>query len=636
MAGAGTFAVYCEEAARRFLQTVVIIDNEAFYPSNVRKDKNEGQSYKNKKVLNKPPVGMRGAAKAEKQNKETSREYQSGNDNAKARQMNKLVKPKADELPENKENDSHELNAKVITEKFADEQITCSVYCPHDDEDPIERSVKLARNADIVVVDWDLDAEGGDKSKKARKIISHIVKHDIENGGRLRMIAIYTAEGELDDLVDQLETTLAKIEKNAPKLEKKKNVQFSLSNNQLKIIFLCKEKTPNLMQGVQTVAFEDLPQKLITEFSHFTKGLLPTISMHAIASVRETAHHILAKFHSGLDGTLAGHRCLLTEPGDVECYCEDLFVAEIENVIALNKVGSRYANLEIFKKWLRTKVCENGRLPKNGHTFLTLEQIDILLENGDKNKGHGNAMMAARMNWVKECRQNGKDIKDKKGNILSDEEICSINKCEVFDRMIYIKKPPIGIKGVPGLFYESDEDTQKANFEFARISMLKREYYGNNFRINDWQPRLTLGSIVRIEGNDDNFLLCVQARCDSVRLDGPLCFPFLRLANGKNSNLDMVLRLADGTDKALKICNKPYDLVVYKFKPDRARHIEAEETDNGYFFSAIADGEKGPIHFQWIADMKDFFAQRVVHQLAERIASVGLDEYEWLRRNSKQ
>ena len=582
MAGAETFAAHCEEAARRFLQTVVVIDNEAFYPQ--RKDK----ILPGKKVV-RPPVRGIGSAVLEKQNKESTGEFQAKEENSDARQKNK-VNPDAVEFPENEENNTHELNVKIITEKFADEQITCSVYCPDDDENPVTRSVNLARNADIVVVDWSLDAKDGDKSKKARKIIRHIVENDIEKGGRLRLIVVYTAEGALDDLVGKLETTLSQIEENAPKLEKKTNGQFSLSNNHLKIIFLCKERTPNLIQGVQPVAFEDLPKKLITEFSHFTKGLLPTIAMHSIASVREAAHHILAKFHSGLDGTLAGHRCLLTEPEDVECYCEDLFVAEIENVLTLNEVGIRYANLKIFKKWLRTKVGENGRLRKTGEKFLTTEQVIALFENGDRDNRYK------------------KKVKDQNGP---------------------------KIKEIPGLFYGNDEDAEKANFEFTRVSVLQREYYGNSFRKNDWRPRLTLGSIVRMEGNNDEFLLCVQARCDSVRLDGPLCFPFLRLSEGKNNNLDIVIRLADGKDKTLKISNKPYDLVVYKFKPDCARHILAEERDDGYFFSAIADGEKDPIRFQWIADMKDFFAQRVVHQLAERIASVGLDEYEWLRRNSK-
>ena len=57
-------------------------------------------------------------------------------------------------------------------------------------------------------------------------------------------------------------------------------------------------------------------------------------------------------------------------------------------------------------------------------------------------------------------------------------------------------------------------------------------------------------------------------------------------------------------------------------------YIEAEWIDERWIF-----GKNGTT-YEWIADMKDFLAQKICDQLSGRQGTVGLDEYEWLRRFS--
>ena len=68
------------------------------------------------------------------------------------------------------------------------------------------------------------------------------------------------------------------------------------------------------------------------------------------------------------------------------------------------------------------------------------------------------------------------------------------------------------------------------NYEFSRLTTLKREYFGNRHLPKGWLPKLIQGSIIReIKANgqlSDEFLLCIQPRCDCVRLKQENSFSF--------------------------------------------------------------------------------------------------------------
>ena len=52
--------------------------------------------------------------------------------------------------------------------------------------------------------------------------------------------------------------------------------------------------------------------------------------------------------------------------------------------------------------------------------------------------------------------------------------------------------------------------------------------------------------------------------------------------------------------------------------------------ENGRWFFKSED-----TNYEWIADLKDFLGQKICDQISGRQGVVGLDEYEWLRRQSR-
>ncbi len=60
---------------------------------------------------------------------------------------------------------------------------------------------------------------------------------------------------------------------------------------------------------------------------------------------------------------------------------------------------------------------------------------------------------------------------------------------------------------------------------------------------------------------------------------------------------------------------------------------------SGDYIEAVLEGDtwifkSEEMRYEWIADMKDFLAQKICDQLSGRQGVVGLDEYEWLRRSA--
>ena len=68
---------------------------------------------------------------------------------------------------------------------------------------------------------------------------------------------------------------------------------------------------------------------------------------------------------------------------------------------------------------------------------------------------------------------------------------------------------------------------------------------------------------------------------------------------------------------------------MLEFEPAASDYIESVKEDGVWVF------KYGGLCFEWIADMKDFLAQKLCDQLSGRQGSIGLEEYEWLRRKSK-
>ena len=148
------FSQQCMEIAKRFLQTAVVVDDEA-------------------QIDVAPPAnGL-------------------------------LVKPDRRTLVGNTEETEgidrpgrHSLDARVLVDSFAEHGLICGVIAPRPDDTTINNKVLLiAKQADIVVLDWQFK---GDDGIKSLSMLREILKDD--DDGRLRLIAIYTGDPDISGI----------------------------------------------------------------------------------------------------------------------------------------------------------------------------------------------------------------------------------------------------------------------------------------------------------------------------------------------------------------------------------------------------------------------------------------------------
>ena len=137
---------------------------------------------------------------------------------------------------------------------------------------------------------------------------------------------------------------------------------------------------------------------------------------------------------------------------------------------------------------------------------------------------------------------------------------------------------------------------------------------------------------------DDEFLLCIQPRCDSVRLKGDRVFPFLIMSSKgipANPRQCLIVKCQTTPDQIptnvrLLLYPFPYRQTMLTFSSagSSGDYIEAVKNNGIWVF------ENDENSFEWIADMNNVLAQKLCDLLSFRQGSIGFQEYEWLRRKS--
>ena len=473
------------------------------------------------------------------------------------------------------------LNAAAVIAGFAEIGSVCAVLSATRSPEFRARAVGAARRADIVVLDWTIEGSVGDE---ALSIMREILESD-DQGQRLRLVAIYTQGLDLNEVRDRVEDTIAPFHEGHT-LERD---GFRLSKGPLHIVVLAKEGgvtvSPEL--GIPTATDGELANRLVEEFALMTGGLLWNAAIAGIASVRDNAHRILAKFEKGLDPAYLGHRLMLPHPPDAQEHVDTALGAEIASVIEEHRPGSQ-ANIEAIVSWLTLREAEG---------FPLSEPFSF-----QESKGAAEA-------WS-ELLLRGIDAPE-----------------AILPRGV--KKPALK-KRVTEPFTRDRDAAARSNRRFAALLSLKTRYPGR-------VPRLTSGTVVRTEGSGDNrYFLCLQPKCDSVRIDTPTGFPLVPLiplkaadVGSKGEDLRLVLEPEPDLWEHFGIKTKPSDLTMCFFDPNSTPpgEVLASKEPGDRFCFVDVDGQQ----YWWIAEMKDEHALKVADEVASALARPGLNDSEWLR-----
>ncbi|WP_414976770.1 response regulator receiver domain [Brevundimonas sp.] len=479
------------------------------------------------------------------------------------------------------------LNAKILSQAFLDQRMICGLYRPDVGEDRVSRASGAAGAADIVVVDWHLETGN---SRPAKEIILRILQNDFEAKGRLRLIAIYTSQAGREAIATEL---LAELEHNKVLQGRFTRDGSDIGNTSTRIVVLNKRTTPEAADRDEVVE-ERLPERLITEFAKLSEGVVPSFALASVAAVRQGAHHVLSQYTANLDGAFIAHRCGIPHPDDSKSFAVDLITSELRNLIEVENVAEQTLNDEVAEAWLQAKI-------DRGDTFRT-DRADV---PADRVLGFVRGGSVA----VKESAEHQTGFNNPDGKLGKDHKVTTGTLARVF--------------------YPTAAAARDGVQQLARLSTFQREPHRTRSP-QDWAPKLALGTVVQqiADGVSGAILLCVQPRCDSVRLSQPTAFPF-QTAGGEGQ-FNLVVRDAAGVDHQTWVNLKPRDAVMIRFipHPERCAVFARPDPETGRFVFEAEDN----MAFVWLGDLIAMKAQRWVSELGSRVQGVGMDELEWLRQ----
>lgn len=477
---------------------------------------------------------------------------------------------------------SHKLNAKLMIEVFAERGLVCGVLKPQSPQtlaELMKQTLPAVRRADIVIIDWMLEGTIGN----ALETIRSIIDADEKDCVGLRLIAIYTGERDLSDIVKQLKKNLS----NFDYINKDIN-SLSLTNGWARIAVYAKEDT-KVKSSLKDRVFkiDQLPDELIKEYTETTKGLVPNVALASLAALRRYTHLLLEKMSAKLDASYLAHRVSIEHPDDAAELLVNIVGAELQSILDQAEVHKQ-VDINNIELWLKPR---EGTLPKLSGSVRATAWPGALYEL--VRKGHTDPVVKGKFDLSNKDKKSASQFSEATTN--PDEEC-----------------------------------------DFAILSTLRTRY-------GTPHPTLTLGQILHKQAEvsgkmEDEYWMCLQPPCDSVRINSTRPFPLLPMkkvseAGSKdNPGNVFVLEHPDGKYTHLKTEYIPYKCQMVVFAADAAaRQVIASKREDGTFCFTSDQN----VCYNWIAQLKQDSAQHVANEYAGTISRVGRDISEWLRTYPK-
>ncbi|MFJ4629130.1 response regulator receiver domain [Streptomyces sp. NPDC088847] len=551
--GAKDYFDLCLRAAQEFLQTIVVVDDRATY----------GEPDEIAGSLTAPTSG-------------SSRDDE-----------------EVDEDPEYDLGSGSTLDVAALTDASADLGLTCAVLRPRTAEQHDgtldRRLTKAAQRADVLVLDWQLNDEPGGEA--ALRLLSDVARDDQQQSARLRLVCIYTSE---PDLVRVYEAVLSQLGGSVSSCSGSTSNGMWLHCGCMRVVILSKAGGIGTNPDV-TVSEEDLPERLLKEFTHLTAGLVSNVAVAALAAVRQDAHRLLTRFGKSLDPAFLSHR--FYEGGaESEELLVRLVADEIKSVLDGADVR-RWIASSAVRLWGLEHLPENASLSV-GRGRRELDK-DTLLQIIEGDEHYGQLKVPNRA-------QSGDSF-----------DLAKVSK-----------------NSITGLLVKTPESAVELDYEFARLTCIARNdtlpFPG------DRSPVLTEGTILRGRiGTERVYLLCAMPLCDTVRIKTPRAFPFVPLKSVSHSDRYSLVALSPEGER-LHLAFSPknhYDIVRHTFAGDSTETVRSrrEKTPYGERFVFFDVSGKPWI---WVAELRFQHAHRKLHELGAASTRVGLDESHVLRMAS--
>lgn len=456
------------------------------------------------------------------------------------------------------------INPVTFTNAFLAKGIHCSLFEVENDEDSLEPLKSILKKSDVVILDWQMHQDDG---RKARELLLSVIKNSQQP--ELRLYIIFTNDKkQYNNLLSQ--TILPELMKAGIINEIPENIECVFKFGHSKIVVLEKE---NGEKSETTVSDEELPDRIIEEFTEITSGLVSNTVLKAISVIRRNSHSLLATFNKDLDAAYYNHRAFLESPADSELHVTNWISDEIKDMLYFNNVSNEMNIDRINLSIDSYGILEFPIFDKDGVVAkrISKEQMVNLLGEGC-------------VKYNKENEKNG------------------LNVPQPWFKHFHKSFASNGIN---------------VNEKFATLSSLS-----SSSLAHDTHQLLTLGVIMK---NGEDLLLCIQPSCDCLRLKKVTKFIFLKIEKS-TGNVDLIIPIGETFEK-LSLSYKSDNIVLIDFNPINGSITSL--TENKIETFTDNDGKK----YVWMGNLKYPFAQRIVNSFAYEISRVGLDESEWLRRS---
>lgn len=501
-----------------------------------------------------------------------------------------------------KQSSIHNLSAEKISTLFAKHKKICALYDPENVSD-INYFKEISLKSDVIVLDWRIDlsidlkdnesleddAEDDDtRGKYTIEVIKNILEKNKDEA--LKLVVIYTGEPDLPGITEKIAelSTDFILEANS----------CSLTLNNIKILVRAKSNSEDeedqrfkhlVHLRDKVLTYEQLPDFILNEYTNLTTGLLSNFALLSLTTIRENSSKILGLFNKKLDAAYLGHKSVLPYQNDSETLLIELFGNSIIDLLKYKNVDKEMQT-NLIEDFIQSITDLNlGKFERNSELLLNLLNSNIVNE---------------KERFYDILPNNVGLSKTEKNNLI-------LNSTRLF---------------AP----EDDNDLiNSIDKEFARIT-----HHKNIFLRNETNPVLGLGSVLKSTLNENQYYICIQQRCDSVRIPQGderkfLFIPLLKVEDGKFNFLT-----SEGYK--LRTVNDSFSLKTIKFGCDNTEGIikATKEAEVGsYIFKQIYEGDDVE-QFEWVLDLKDLHSQRIVDSYSSKLSRVGLDESEWLRRNA--
>ena len=528
-------------AARKYLQSIVFVDDEIYRPFPVTAVKVTGGTAAAMRVFAKP-IDPRIETEIT------------------------VVGRNSDKPVEADPNESEVFHPKQLVESFARERMVCALYQPDEKftTDSASDLFKLCERADVVIFDWEFYKEPG---KKVMDLIGGLVEAaQTTVPHHVRLCVIYTTTQNLKHIAQEIYDHLQK-----QKLKVDTDGEYKLNAGSTRIVVLGKPSVgrPKDQVAAAEVAEKDLAQRVISEFAAMHDGILPSMALHGLASVRTNTKKILDKFRREIDGAFLAHRGLILPGDDAFEQIPELLAEEALAVMIDNRVShddaKRLAEKAIDAMGIKTMLpTKNGNPAEPGKYA-----VKLLKEGPEKVR----------------------------------------------------RKVELDPKALEALHRDLDIGKTSAKERLAALYS-SRTQYGD-------KRSLQFGTIVRCDG--ESYAICLMPLCDCVRLkpDDWYQFPFwvLRADNKGAQSKGIVVELPGvGGFVELFSMGKPRDqLWLDHFQASQAKMVVAKQEENNFVFS----GRNRKV--EWVAQLKPSHAQRIAQDIGASFARIGVIEAEWLR-----